>query len=236
MAEVIETTPGSRLLPFSLRRVSWGSIFAGSFCALAIGITLNVIGAAVFVHPTSEGGIMGLGIGAAIWFIGAMLIAFFIGGWVAGRLCGVPTAGTGALHGLVAWSLCMVALVYFLSVGVGNLVITSTSLLGSSVQAAGNVAAQRGIPADATTSEQAQNMKQEARNDLKRAAVKAEAGIQKAAIGTGILLVLTCLCSLLGGAAGAPKRILAPATTTLEAPPTAVVEEEQPPISPRRVA
>jgi hypothetical protein len=234
MADVIDAGPGMRLLPFSLRRVSWGAVFAGAFVGVAIGLTLNFIGSAIFVHPSATGGTRGLGIGAFIWFIVAMLVSFFIGGWVAGRLAGVPNRGTGSLHGLVAWSLAMVALAVFLVAGTGTLLTNAATLVGSTEQAAGEAASGAMGTAPAPTLGAETNpsgAEQAAKAKLNRAGARLEAGIRDVSIIASIMLVLSCLCSVWGGAAGAPNEVLV--APTLAGRPEEPIVEEKPP---RRVA
>lgn len=87
----------------SLTRISWAGVFAGAISALAIIITLNLL--AVWVDA---GGPMGLG--AGIWFVISSLMAFFVGGWIAAHLSGIPNKDTGRLHGFVSWSLACLSL------------------------------------------------------------------------------------------------------------------------------
>jgi len=91
------------------RRISWGAIFAGVFIALAVQVTLWLLGAGIglsMVSPAQGEGLReAIGLGAAVWWIISTLIALFIGGWVAAHLAGVVQRMDGALHGLVTWGL-----------------------------------------------------------------------------------------------------------------------------------
>ncbi|MGF1621957.1 MAG: hypothetical protein ACFCUR_15240 [Rhodomicrobiaceae bacterium] len=95
--------------PALLSRVSWGAIFAGVACALAAHLVLSMIGVSVgfaVVDPAYEQDpLEGIGMAAGIWAAVSSLIALFAGGWVAGRLAGLPRDLTGALHGATVWAI-----------------------------------------------------------------------------------------------------------------------------------
>ena len=96
-------------LPF-IRRISWAAIIAGLVVALAIELVLSLLGVGIgastihVVNGTSASA-GSIGIGSGIWFLLSTLIALFGGGWVAGRLAGMPRPIDGTLHGVIAWSL-----------------------------------------------------------------------------------------------------------------------------------
>lgn len=95
--------------PALLSRVSWGAIFAGVACALAAHLVLSMIGVSVgfaVIDPAQEQNpLEGVGLAAGIWAVVSSLIALFAGGWVAGRLAGLPRDVTGALHGATVWAI-----------------------------------------------------------------------------------------------------------------------------------
>ena len=95
--------------PALLSRVSWGAIFAGVACALAAHLVFSMIGVSVgfaVVDPAHEQDpLAGIGTAAGIWAAVSSLIALFAGGWVAGRLAGLPRDLTGALHGATVWAI-----------------------------------------------------------------------------------------------------------------------------------
>ncbi|MFC0410276.1 hypothetical protein [Roseomonas elaeocarpi] len=90
-------------------RISWGAIFAGAVIALAIGLMLNVLGAAVgatLVDATSRQtpDASSFGIGAGIWLLVANLIGLAVGGYAAARLSGTADGTDGTLHGFAVWA------------------------------------------------------------------------------------------------------------------------------------
>lgn len=97
--------------------VSWGAIIAGGVVAAALGLILISLGAGlglVAVSPWRNEGAEGttLGIGAIIWSILMEIIAFGVGGYVAGRLRtkwadihGDEVYFRDTAHGFVTWAL-----------------------------------------------------------------------------------------------------------------------------------
>lgn len=93
--------------PFS--RISWGSIFAGTICAFALQLLFNLVGLGLGLATVdiSEGAnaFSGIGTGAGIWWGVSAILSLIVGGWIAGRLAGVPIRLTAALHGASVWAL-----------------------------------------------------------------------------------------------------------------------------------
>jgi len=100
---VVEGAPSFR------SRISWGAIFAGAVIALAIGLMLNVLGAAVgatLVDATARQtpNASSFGIGAGIWLLVSNLIGLAVGGYAAARLSGTADGTDGTLHGFAVWA------------------------------------------------------------------------------------------------------------------------------------
>ncbi|MBC5801340.1 MAG: hypothetical protein GIW94_15445 [Candidatus Eremiobacteraeota bacterium] len=139
----------SRLAPdvsATIRRISWGAIFAGLFVALATQLLLSVLGvgigaSTIHVGSNDSASATGLGIGSAIWFFLSILAALFVGGWVAGTVAGMPRRVEGLLHGVVVWSLTTLVTVYLLTTAIGGILGGATGLLGKALGAAGTGAA-----------------------------------------------------------------------------------------------
>src|SRR5579862_9709968 len=71
--------------------VSWGAVIAGTFVAAALSLALLALGTGVgfsSVSPWANSGASAAKVssGAIIWFVLMQLIAFSIGGYLAGRL------------------------------------------------------------------------------------------------------------------------------------------------------
>ena len=91
--------------PFS--RISWGRIIAGTLCAFALQLLLNLVGLGLGLAAVdfSEGSIASFGIGAGIWWGLSAIVSLIVGGWITGRLAGVPIRLTAAIHGASVWAL-----------------------------------------------------------------------------------------------------------------------------------
>lgn len=129
----------------AIKRVSWGAIFAGAVITLVTQLALSILGLGIgasTINPlTEQNPVGGFGTGAGIWFALTTLISLFAGGWVAGRLAGMPRAIDSLLHGLLTWGLATLLLFYLLTTTIGSLIGGTFRVLGSGLSAAGTAAA-----------------------------------------------------------------------------------------------
>lgn len=148
-----------------VKRISWAAVFGGVVTAMVTQLLLSVLGVGIgagSVDPAAEvDPVSGLGIGAAVWFAISGIISMFAGGWMAGRLAGIPRNIDGALHGVLTWGLTTLLAVYLLTTAVGGLLSGAAGLLGKGISAAGqgaqsgaggsvgNFLRQSGVPVDA---------------------------------------------------------------------------------------
>jgi hypothetical protein len=139
--------------------VRWGPIMAGLFAALATLITLSILGIAIGLSTfDANAPLSNFGIGAGIWGAISALLAFLVGGWIAGRASALTGHSNGILNGAMVWFVAIPLLLYLLGSGVGSLVRTAGSVAGTAVQAgaaAAGGAAQN--PALAATAQAAVN-------------------------------------------------------------------------------
>lgn len=101
-------TQPTRILP----AVSWGAIFAGTLVAVGVWMLLHVLGIGAgltSLDPNNTDSLRRAGIGTGVWSIIAPILALFVGGLVVGKLAGPLSRMTGAIHGVVVWSLSTVA-------------------------------------------------------------------------------------------------------------------------------
>jgi len=109
--EVVQNTTTGTMAAIAARRgyfpaVSWGGIVAGIIVGLAIQLVLTLLGIAAGLTAfglgtTPPAGEVPAWVGA--WQSVTVLIAAFVGGYVAARMSGLQRKGDGMLHGLVAW-------------------------------------------------------------------------------------------------------------------------------------
>jgi hypothetical protein len=90
-------------------RISWGAVIAGALVAVAVGMMLNILGAAIGANAvdatqgdTPSG--QTFGIVGGIWLLVANLIGLAVGGYMAARLSGTADETDSVLHGLSVWA------------------------------------------------------------------------------------------------------------------------------------
>lgn len=99
-------------------RVNWGPILGGAAIAFALYFMLNLLGTAIGLSiEDPEPGAMA--IGAGIWATVAILIALFVGGWVATRFSVGLDQMEAALHGAIVWGIVFILLLWLVSAGMG---------------------------------------------------------------------------------------------------------------------
>lgn len=135
------TTVPTGGVPF-YRRISWGAIIAGTLVALVSMLVLNLLGIGIglgSINPMEEANpFSGLGIGSIIWWVVSNLIAIFAGAYVAGKLAGVPLAGTSTMHGVLSWCLYTLVSFWILTSAVGSIVSGVGSIVSNTLSAAGS--------------------------------------------------------------------------------------------------
>ena len=101
--------------------ISWSATFVGGLTAVAILILTGLIGIAIGAHQLSHGeAARPLGFWSLLYTVASAFFSFVAGGWVAGKINGDRRSETTALHGAVAWALCVPAIFMLLAVGVGS--------------------------------------------------------------------------------------------------------------------
>jgi hypothetical protein len=147
-------TPG--VTSFIGSNAVWGAIFAGIVMVMVIQLALALLGGGIGLSAANPDNAKALGIGAITWWMLSGLVAFYFGGWTAGRLAGIPSRTDGILHGLVTWGTTTLLMFLFLTSTIGALIGGGFSLLKSGGQAIaqaapqaagaiGNVAQQSGL-------------------------------------------------------------------------------------------
>jgi len=129
--------------PGLLDRVSWGAIFAGTVIALGLLILLGMLGTAIgfrAVDPQQAAAFDGVGIGAGIWWIVTSVLALGIGGYVAGRLSGIPDKNSATAHGASVWGVVTILMLWLAASTVGTAVNTATSAVSGAASAVASVA------------------------------------------------------------------------------------------------
>lgn len=129
-------------LPIS--SLSWQGIIAGEFAAIALQLLFNLLGIGVGASSinAAQGDQPGQGmaIGAVIWFILSWILSLAIGAWIACQFSVNTDRRSGALQGLMVWSVASLVLIYLLSTAAGNLIGGTASVIGRTASLVGSSA------------------------------------------------------------------------------------------------
>jgi hypothetical protein len=191
-------------------RVRWGAVLAGLFTAISILLTLTVLGLAIGLaswDPNTPG--TALGIGAGVWGLVTSIIAFGIGGFVAGRTGALPGRDHGFVNGGMVWTVAIPLMLWVLGSGLGTLLNAAANVADEGIAAIiqnpaavttavaplaeGDAAAgEAGAAGEAQVSPVSPQQADEAANDASRTAW-----------GTLLWMGIGFAAAALGGAAGA---------------------------------
>lgn len=183
VASSVNTGEGTWLGNGIRDRVRWGPIWAGLITAVATFLLLTVAAVAIGAQAV-EGGADEEAAGAASGIVSAIiaLLAFAIGGFVAGRTAGVIGRGYGALNGFLVWALGVVLILALAAFGLGTLFGASGDLFA-----------------------QYQQMGQPQADVDPNAAVE---GIRNGSIGAFLAMLLPAIAAAVGGLLGSREEVV----------------------------
>lgn len=107
-------------VPAGISRISWGAIWGGVFCFMAIWAVFGALGLAIFASaasPNSAAPVLGMSVGIAFWYVILTIISMYVAGLETGRLARVATRHDGLIHGLMMFGLSVVGMVVLVSLG-----------------------------------------------------------------------------------------------------------------------
>jgi|GEM_PF-1419139 len=136
-------TPAEDMRRMMLHSVSWGAVLAGATVGLISQVILNMLGLGIglsTVDPLGDGtpAASSIGIGASLWFVVSGVLAAVAGGALAGRLSGKPSPVTAGYHGLLAWAVSTLVVLYMLSSAASGLVGGALGTASSAIGGIGN--------------------------------------------------------------------------------------------------
>jgi hypothetical protein len=151
-------------------QISWGAVIAGLVVIVSVSWLMLLLGSAIGVSIADAADMEaveeGLGWGLVIWLILTALIAFFLGGWFAGRLADKTVPSIGMLHGVTVWGVSIVLMLALGYVGVTGLLRTGQALVGGGATmvgvGAGAAAEADGRPAEPFVTEIQAQLKRQA--------------------------------------------------------------------------
>jgi hypothetical protein len=194
--------PIPEALNFTRDRVRWGPIVAGLSTALTSLLMLSLLGLAIGLTVVNAGDAAaqgnapgGLGRNSAIWGALSALIAFFLGGWVAGRSAAVFDRGWGALNGALVFLVAVPVILWLASMGLGT-------VLGSLGSFAGSL-----NPDPGTVQNAADQARQTAQNTQPIDVARAAETARNTSWGTLLGMVIGLGASALGGMLGTRREL-----------------------------
>jgi hypothetical protein len=231
---VADNHPSAAIAPIAgAKRISWGAVFAGVAIILAVQITLALLGAGIglgtidpMAQDTPEAATFGTA--AGIYWAVSILLSVLLGGWVAGRLAGIPRNFDGLIHGVLAWSVGTLLTVYLLTTSIGGLIGGAFGMVGNVARTATEAASnanpdiagmagavtdklkQSGIDLGRMKSEaQDPANQQQAQQKAREAADQSASVASKASLFAFLAMILGAAAGAIGGRMGRPKEAFA---------------------------
>jgi hypothetical protein len=123
--------------------IRWTAILGGLIAWLGSYMLLALLGIATgltAINPQAAEPVGGVPVGLGIWTLITMLIAAFVGGYIAARMSGLMRKADGVLHSFVTWAASLVLFAYLATTAVSALLGGTFALLGQGIQGAGSAA------------------------------------------------------------------------------------------------
>ena len=156
----------------TVKRMSWGAVLAGAVVALSVQLLLSLLGIGIGLATVDPAAgdtpdAASFGIASGVFYAIVTLVSLFAGGWVAGRLAGMPVRTDGLLHGLVTWAVAMLLLLYVVTTTVGAILSGALGMVSSTLEtAAQGVQAAAGAATQSDIGEEALNAIQQRAQQL----------------------------------------------------------------------
>jgi len=199
--------------------VRWGPVVAGIVTAFAILLFLTVVGVALGLSALGSGDDpRSWGTAAGIWGGLTLLVAFFLGGWMAARTAAPAFDPDGMINGFVTGAATLLLLLWLATTAVtgalGFFVGTIGDIAGVAAPVAADVAQTTSPPA----AQQAENAVNQASEEIQQAAPDnpqqaaaaatevARERVGPGAWGTAIAMILAVGVATLGGKVGQDQR------------------------------
>src|SRR5688572_21638350 len=109
---------------FAYWPVCWSAIQVGALAALAAIVALGLIGVALGFHLVGvENRVADLnkvGLMTVAFSVFSAVLAFVLGGWVAGKVAGIHRSEPAMLHGAITWLATVPVLIVLATLGAGS--------------------------------------------------------------------------------------------------------------------
>jgi len=196
-----------------LPRLSWGTFIAGVILSMIVYLIMSVLGTAIgasLLTPMSKPRpLEGFGFGSGVWMILTTVLAVFVGSYFAGRCAPV----LGWLHGLLAWAVMTLLVVYGMTSIVTGAVNTVGSVAATGAQV-GAAAANRTGAANPSIDSARQQVQAavasaasfasspDAEPQARQAADQAARGVARASWYSFAALIVGAIIAIVSGSAG----------------------------------
>jgi hypothetical protein len=215
-------------VPLQVRdHVRWGPIVAGVVGAFAVLLFLTVLGIALGVSTLGGDDPAAWGTAAGIWGGLSLLVAFFIGGWLASRSATTVAEGDGLLNGFIVGAATLLLLLWMTTTAVTGVLGFFATTVADIAGAAGPVAIEAIDQAAAPTASEAERavnqavenpeaaVPPEADQAARAAAQAAGENAGPGAWGTAIAIVLAIAAAMIGGMVGQNQQFAFPGARTV---------------------
>jgi len=193
-------------------RVYWGPIIAGFLTALTTMALLNLLGLAIGATSINAGQaatqgapVAETGMNSLIWAAVSGIIAFLLGGFIAGRTAGTYDRGWGMLNGMLCFMVAIPFTLWMATTGLG-------AIAGGLGSFAGSLTANYGPQA----ADAARQVTPNVSVDVAGAATRAAEGLRNGAFGALLGGILGLIASGLGGFLGTRSGHVAYTTHTAD--------------------
>ena len=208
-------------------RIRWGPIIAGVVTAFAVLLFLSVLGLALGISTLGGDDPQTWGTAAGIWGGLSLLVAFFVGGWMAARAAATLSESDGPLNGFVTGAATLLLLLWLattaLTGALGFFASTVSNIAGAAGPAAMEAVEQGAVPPETqqAAEEAAENPEAAVPAEVEQAAQQAGETASEAAgpgaWGTTIAIILAIGAATLGGMVGRNERMVLPGSRTVVA-------------------
>jgi hypothetical protein len=192
-------------------RIRWGPIIAGVVTAFAVLLFLTVLGIALGISALgAEDDPQTWGTAAGIWGGLSLLVAFFVGGWMAARAAATLSESDGPLNGFVTGAATLLLLLWLATTAV-------TGALGFFASTVGDIAGAAGPAAMEAVEDPEAAVPAEVEQAAQQAGEAATEAAGPGAWGTTIAIILAIGAATLGGMVGRNERMVLPGSRTVVA-------------------
>lgn len=126
---MLEEPVAATVISHRFSHTVWGAVFAGVVMAVVSQMLLALLGSSVGLAVASTDNLKEIGMGAMVWWIISGAISLYFGGWISGRMAGIPRSLDGMLHGLLTWGVATIVMFLVLTTSMGMVIAGAFGML-----------------------------------------------------------------------------------------------------------